>query len=238
MTGPKDSYKLSELPDNLMLSPKFLFDWWDGVVEQFGGEVALTNKSPDFKLARELWVAAVFACCKRLSSEKEHWISAVSDTDPDALVAYFEVDEVGAKRQIYPIEVTEYDNNAVSLQQVIKKKLEKAYGSTTRIVCYMTRTKGDFEVNLSELSDFVKANNPRNYEVWLLGSFTPKRDTAKNPQKLFCLTTGEDYQVDMAEEKLVPNVGEAVWVPVAKSVNKEGEHTPIGKMTLEFPDLD
>lgn len=238
MAESKSSYKLSELPDNLMLSPEFLFDWWDGVIERFGGEVALMNKSPDFKLARELWVAAVFACCKRLSNEKEHWISAVSDTDPDALVAYFEVDDIGAKRQIYPLEVTEYGNNAESLEQTIKKKLDKAYDSTTRIVCYMTRTKGDFEVKLKELSDYVKTNNPRNYEVWLLGGFKSKRDFAKNPLKLFCLTTGEDYQIDLAEEKLVPNVGEAVWVPTAKSVNKEGMLTHLGKITLEFPTID
>lgn len=231
----KNSYKLSELPDNLMLSPKFLFDWWDGVIERFGGEVALTNKSPDFKLARELWVAGVFACCKRLSSKKEHWVSAVSDEAPDALVAYFDVDHIGANRQMYQIEVTEYDNNSDGLQQTIKKKLDKAYHPTTRIICYMTRTNGDFEVNLKELMDFVQANNPRNYEVWLLGGFTPKRDSAINPQKLFCLTTGEDYQIDMDEEKQVPNVAEAVFVPTAKSINKDGKLTPLGKMTLEFP---
>ena len=237
MTELKNSYKLSELPDNLMLSPKFLFDWWDGVIERFGGQVALDNKSPDFKLARELWVAAVFACCKRVSSNKEHWVSAVSDTDPDALVAYFETDDIGAKRQIYQIEVTEYDNNSESLEQTLKKKLDKAYHPTTRIVCYITRTKKDFELKLEELMDFVSSNNPRNYEVWLLGGFTPKRDTAQNPQKLFCLTTGEDYQVDMAEEKLMPNVGEAVWVPTAKSTNKDGKLTPLGQLTLEFPVL-
>jgi hypothetical protein len=102
----------------------------------------------------------------------------------------------------------------------------------------MTRTKGDFELNLSELIGYVKANNPRNYEVWLLGGFKPKRDTAKNPQKLFCLTTGEDYQIDLAEEQQVPNIGEAVWVPSAKSINKEGKLNPLGKMTLEFPVIE
>lgn len=238
MTELRTSYKLSELPDNLMLSPKFLFDWWDGVIELYGGVVALKDKSPDFKLARELWVAAVFACCKRLSSEQEHWVSAVSDEAPDALVARFDVDHIGAFRQIYQIEVTEYDDNAKSLQEVIKKKLDKAYHPTTRIVCYITRKKGDFEVNLKELIDFVKDNNPRDYEVWLLGGFTPKRDNAKNPQKLFCLTTGEDYQIDMAEEKLVPNQGEAVFVPTAKAINKEGKLNLLGQMKLEFPVIE
>ncbi len=235
MSDLKTSYKLSELPDNLMLSPKFLFDWWDGVIDLYGSEVALNDKSPDFKLGRELWVAAVFACCKRLSSEKEHWVSAVSAEAPDAFVARFDVDDVGAFREIYQIEVTEYDDNAESLQEVIKKKLDKAYDPTTRIVCYMTRRKGDFELNLKELADFVKDNNPRNYEVWLLGGFTPKRDKAKNPQKLFCLTTGEDYQVDMAEEKLVPNQGEAVLVPTAKAINKDGKLNLLGQITLKYP---
>ena len=238
MNDLKSSYKLSELPDNLMLSPKFLLDWWDGVIGIFGDEIALTNKSSDFKLARELWVAAVFACCKRLSSGKEHWVSTVSDQAPDALVAYFDVDHIGANRQIYPIEVTEYDDNAESLEQVIKKKLDKAYTPTTRIICYMTRSKDSFELNLKEIADFVKKNNPRDYEVWLLGGFKPERDEAKNPQKLFCLTSQEGYQIDMAEEKLVPNTGEAVYVPATKSINKDGELTPLGRITLEFPVLD
>ena len=68
MSDTEWSYKLSELPDNLMISPKFLFDWWDQVAVRYGAQRALEDKSADFKLARELWVAAVFACCKRLSS--------------------------------------------------------------------------------------------------------------------------------------------------------------------------
>jgi len=235
MMKPKGSYKLSELPDNLMLSPKFLFDWWDGVIDKFGGEVALTNKSPDFKLARELWVACVFACCKRLSSEKEHWVSAVSDQAPDALVAYFDLDDIGANRQIYQIEVTEYDSHSESLQQTLKKKLDKAYHPTTRIICYMTHSKEDSMVNLDEIIEYVESNNPRNYEVWLLGGFVPKRDSAINPQKLICLTADEDYQIDMDEEKQISNVAESVWVPTEKSINKEGKLNLLGRITLEFP---
>jgi hypothetical protein len=230
------SYKLSKLPDNLMLSPKYLLDWWDEVINLYGSDVVLEDKSSDFKLARELWVAAVFACCKRLSSGKEHWVSAVSDEAPDALVAYFDIDHIGANRQIYPIEVTVFDNNSESIEKTIKKKLDKAYNSTTRIVCYIIRTKDDhIEINLKELMNFVSNNNPRNYEVWLLGGFISKNPDAKNPQKLFCLTTGEDYQIDMAEEKLVPNAGEAVFVPTEKSINKEGKLMLRGKITLEFP---
>lgn len=229
------SYNLSELPDNLMLSPKFLFDWWGEVIERFGNEAALNNKSPDFKLARELWVAGVFACCKRLSSGKEHWVSAVSDQAPDALVAYFDVDHIGANRQIYQIEVTEYNKNSESIQHTLKKKLDKAYHPTTRIICYMTYVQGDGEVDVIEMMNYVKDNNPRNYEVWLLGGFKPKLGIAKNPQKLFCLTTGDDYQIDLAEEQQVPNVAEAVWVPESKSINKEGKLNLLGKITLEFP---
>jgi hypothetical protein len=235
MTAFKESYKLSELPDNLMLSPKFLFDWWDGVIEKYGGEVAISNKSPDFKLARELWVAGVFACCKRLSSKKEHWVAAVTDQAPDALVAFFDLDDIGANRQIYQIEVTEYDRHSVSLEKTLKKKLDKAYHPTTRIVCYMTHSDPNSKLNLDEIAKYVKSNNPSGYEVWLLGGFIPKRDKAVNPQKLYCLTTGEDYQIDMDEEKQIPNVAEAVWVPNTKSINKEGKLNLLGKITLEFP---
>lgn len=234
----KTNYKLSELPDNIMLSPKYLFDWWDGVINLHGAETAIKNKGPDFKLARELWVAAVFACCKRLSSKKEHWVSVVLDEAPDALVAYFDLDDKGANRQIYPIEVTVFDDNSESIEKTIVKKLKKAYDQTTRIVCYITCADNNPEINLKSLSKYVGINNPRNYEVWLLGGFTPKKSVAKNPQKLTCLTSGEDYQIDVAKEKLVPNVCEAVVVPTAKSANKNMVLTNRRKITLEFPKID
>ncbi len=235
----KQSYILSELPDNLMLSPKFFFDWWDGVTSLYGGEASLSNKSPDFKLARELWVASVFAVCMRLSSNKEHWISAVSDIAPDALVAYFDIDDVGANRQIYLIEVTEFDDNSTELKATLKKKLDKAYDQTTRIICYMTRKEDHGKkIDLPDLMEFVKNNNPRGYEVWILGGFVPKKDVAKDPQKLFCLTSGADYQIDLGDEKLETNTAEAVWVPDEKSTNKSGELRPLGKIKLSFPVIE
>lgn len=237
MSRTHSSYRLAELPDNLMISPKFLFDWWDGVIARCGTEKALNDKSEDFRLGRELWVAAVFACCKRLSSEKEHWVAAVSDQVPDALVAFFDLDNIGAFRQIYPVEVTEYERNSKSIEEVIKKKLDKAYTQVTRIVCNISRTDVTTFVDTAKLSKFVAKNNPHNYEVWVLGSFEPKRDNPKQPLKLFRLTGAiEDYQIDLAEEKLVPNTAEAVLVPDQKSVNKEGKMNLLGGLTLEFPD--
>jgi len=229
------SYKLSELPDNLMISPKFLFDWWDLVIGHFGSERALNDKSADFRLARELRVSAVFACCKRLSSNKEHWVAAVSDQAPDALVARFDLNHIGAFRQIYPIEVTEYGSNSASIEEVIKKKLDKAYTQVTRIVCYISRSDMTSFVDTVKLSEFVSKNNPSGYEVWVLGSFQPQKDTAVNPLKLFCLTASEDYQIDLAEEKLVANTAQAVLVPDHKAINKDGKLSLIGIMTLEFP---
>lgn len=231
------SYKLAKLPDNLMISPNFLFDWWDEVIERCGSEKALNDRSDDFRLARELWVAAVFACCQRLSSGKEHWVAAVSDQAPDALVAFFDLDNIGAFRQIYPIEVTEYERNSKSIEDVIKKKLDKAYTQVTRIICYISRTDVTTFVDTAKLSEFIAKNNPHDYEVWVLGSFKPKKDSPKQPLKLFRLTGAtQDYQIDLADEKLVPNTAEAVRVPDQKSINKEGKMNLLGKLTLEFPD--
>jgi hypothetical protein len=221
-----------------MISPKFFFDWWDSVITIHGADVALGSKSPDFKLARELWVASVFAVCMRITSNREHWVSPVYDTAPDALVAYFDIDDLGASRQIYPIEVTEFDDHSKDIKQTLKKKLDKAYDPSTRIICYLTR-KIDHgkEVDLRGLMKYVNANNPNNYEVWLLGGFQPKSDKAINPQKLFCLTTGTDYQIDLEVERHTKNQAEAVSIPTAKSANRDGKFTPLGKITLAFPVL-
>lgn len=218
-----------------MISPKFLFDWWDTVIAREGNDKALNDKSPDFRLARELWVAAVFACCMRLSSGKEHWVAQVSDNAPDALVAYFDLDKTGAFRQIYPIEVTEYEANSTSIEEVIKKKLDKAYTQVTRIVCYISRMDITSFVDTDKLAEFVSKNNPRDYEVWVMGSFEPKKDHPTQPIKMFCLSNGDDYQIDLGEEKLSPNSSEAVLVPEQKSINKTGELNLLGRLTLGFP---
>lgn len=75
--------QLSEIPPNIYLSPAFLFSWWDAVVQRNGSKVALEDKSPDYSRAREMWVSAIFACCKRISSGEEHWVKPVYDTAPD-----------------------------------------------------------------------------------------------------------------------------------------------------------
>lgn len=237
MYGLQPSYKLSEIPENLGLSPRYLLGWWGEVIKRSGHEVAQQSHDVDFKLARELWVASAFAVCKRAGDPRDYWISAVSGTAPDALVFYFEVDEVGAKRNIYEIEVTTFDDRASSIEEVLGNKLAKSYSPTTRIVCYVTRSDG-YHVDLEDVAAYVNANNPSHYEVWVLDEFTPERDIgAGHPIKLTCLNNGEDYQVDLFEEQMVANHGDAVWVPAARSINQSGEMNLLGTITLEYPAL-
>src|SRR3989344_6397065 len=230
MSQQKLSYKLSNLPPNIMISPKYLLDWWDGVIARCGAKMALQSKEPDFKLGRELWVAAVFACCKRLVNKQEHWVSRIADTAPDAWVAYFEKDETGYGRHIYQIEVTTYGSDKSILEDVLKAKLDKAYTQDTRIVCYITKIDKTATIDPVKLEKFVSKNNPSNYEVWLLSSFEPKVSKSKDSLKLYCLTANEDYQINLAVEKLIPNRHEAWFVPDQKATNKTGKLSLKGKL--------
>jgi hypothetical protein len=229
------SFKLSEIPPNIYLSPSFLFAWWDAVVQLNGSKAALEDKSPDFSRARELWVAAIFACCKRISSGEQHWVKPVYDTAPDAIVAYMKRDELGFGELKYQIEVTTCGSDDKSLGDVLKAKLDKAYTQDTRIVCYVTELPEGEEIHISELRKFVSANNPRDYEVWILSTVEIDDPEFQVPYRLLCLTAEEGYDIDYAKEKLVENTGEAMRIADGKRTNREGTIPLLGQITLEFP---
>ncbi len=229
------SFKLSEIPPNIYLSPSFLFAWWDAVVQRDGSKTALEDKSPDYSRAREMWVAAIFACCKRISSGEEHWVKPVYDTAPDAIVAYMKRDELGFGELKYQIEVTTCGSDDKSLEDVLKAKLDKAYTQDTRIVCYVTELPEGELIRVGELKKFIEASNPRGYEVWLLSSINVDDPDYEVPMRLICLTSDEGYDIDYAKEKLIKNVGDAFRIADGKHTNREGTVPLLGKVTLEFP---
>jgi hypothetical protein len=231
------SFKLSEIPSNIYLSPSFLFEWWDAVIHLYGSKTALEDKSPDYSRARELWVSAIFACCKRISSSEEHWVKPVYDVAPDAIVAYMKRDELGFGELKYQIEVTTCGSDDKSLEDVLKAKLDKAYTQDTRIICYVTELPEGELIRIGNLKKFIEANNPRGYEVWLLSSIDIDDPDYEVPMRLICLTSDEGYDIDYAKEKLVKNVGDAFRIADGKQTNRKGTVPLIGKVTLEFPEI-
>jgi hypothetical protein len=229
------SFKLSEIPPNLYLSPSFLFAWWDAVIKLNGSDTALNDSSPDYKRAREMWVSAVFACCKRISSGEEHWVKPIYDTAPDTIVAYMKRDELGYGQLMYQVEVTTCGSDDKSLESVLKAKLDKAYSQDTRIVCYVTELPEGELIRVGELKKFIATNNPRDYEVWLLSSIDVDEPNYEVPMRLICLTSDEGYDIDYAKEKLVRNNGDAMRIADGKQTNREGSVNFLGQITLEFP---
>jgi hypothetical protein len=229
------SFKLSKIPPNIYLSPSFLFSWWDAVVKLNGNNIALKDSSPDYKLAREMWVSAIFACCKRISSGEEHWVKPIYDIAPDTIVAYMKRDELGYGQMMYQIEVTTCGSDDKNLEAVIKAKLDKAYTQDTRIVCYVTELPKGELIHIDKLRKFITVNNPRDYEVWLLSSINIDDSDYTVPMRLICLTNDEGYDIDYEKEKLIENIGDAIRIADGKQTNKEGTVNPLGKITLEFP---
>ncbi len=200
-----------------------------------GSKTALEDKSPDYCRAREMWVSAIFACCKRISSGEEHWVKPVYDTAPDTIVAYMKRDELGFGEMKYQIEVTTCGSDDKSLEDVLKAKLDKAYTQDTRIVCYVTELPDGVLIQVGELKKFIDANNPRDYEVWLLSSIVVDDPNYKVPMRLICLTSDEGYDIDYAKEKLVSNIGDAFRIADGKRTNRKGTVPLLGQINLEFP---
>ena len=72
--------------------------------------------------------------------------------------ALFHIDE-------YKVEITEYEEHSLNVEDVLKKKLVRRYNpETNTIICYTERRVGA----LKQLSGFVRSNNPHKLDVCLL----------------------------------------------------------------------
>lgn len=234
MAAAKQSFKLADIPADTYLSPSFLFDWWDGVIRHCGPEAALYNKSPDFKLGRELWVAAMFACAMRKQSSIEHWVKPVKDTAPDAIVAYFKKDDIGYGELKYSIEVTTYGKYSQSLETVLKAKLDNNYPDYTRIICYISDREQPEDINVTALRDFVGRNNPTGFEVWILGAADDPLQDGEPPLRLDCLTMQDRVDIYYNKDRHLKNLGDAFRI-TGKGTSKDGLVENLGRIHLQFP---
>lgn len=228
------SYYLLDLPENTYISPHFLFQWWDGVIRHNGSEAAVYGTGEEYKKARELWIAAMFATGKRKLTGKEHWVRAVQDIAPDAIVAYLERDELGFGNMMYSLEITTYGKYSNNIEEVLQSKLDKVYAPYTRIVCYITDRLAGEIVEPSKISEYVSNNNPYGYEVWLLSSVDREPTMGQIPFRLQCLTYQEDVVIDYNEVKELRNHSDAFRL-TGRAYNRTGEPEFLGKFRLNFP---
>lgn len=226
----KLEYRITGLPVNLYLSPKYFFDWWESVQRHNGLEAALNNKSQEFKLARELWVGAMYATAMRKETKLEHWVARVDDTDPDSIVAFFDTHEKGWVEYKYPIEVTTYGKHSDSLVSALKNKLIKNYPDYTRIICYVTDIEQPETINKQDIRAWVSKNNPTGYDVWLLYGLPDDKFV------LSSLTSNLEYIIDYPVDSQIPNIGDVFQI-TGRGTSDTSKPRPFrGQIKLLYPD--
>src|SRR3990167_7991160 len=129
-------FKITNVPFNYYFSPKFIFNWWDLTIKEYGLEFAINHKNDEFKKAREMWIGSIFACCMRYHTNIEHWVTPINDSgSPDVEIGHYEGDKFGKQN----LEITEYESHVINIYDILEKKLKRKYAKYTIILVYITK---------------------------------------------------------------------------------------------------
>lgn len=183
----KREYRLSNLPDNVYLSPACIFRFMNDEIP--GGVDALFNlerieplvdKDWDKKL-QEWWVASLCALGKH-NQMGELYVRPIKDDPPDAECIKINLNDI--KMEPYKIEVAlcfkgnKY-GNIKDEREILINKLTKGYDETTNIALFNAGLYIS-QLNLSELRDIIEKHNTKKYRVYYITQSTP--DYAKKIQ--------------------------------------------------------
>ena len=170
-------FDVSELKEQAVyVSPYKVLD----LVEFTGFYETVASRQPADKQLIELWTAAVFTLC--LGRGGDYYVRLVRDDPPDAEV--LEINAEGRNFRGFRLEITQHGSHSKDLLDVIGRKLRNRYQKGTIIVVLVEQAA---EILINELHNFVRANNPYNLQIYVMGgseapgSFTvvPLREVTK-----------------------------------------------------------
>ena len=132
------------------------------LVERIGFYETFASRQLVDKQLIELWIAAVFTLC--LSRDQDYYVRLVKDDPPD--VEVLEVNDADGSMGGIRLEITQHGSHSKGLVDVIGKKLRKKYQEGTVLVVLVEQTEN---IVVNELDDFIRANNPYNQRIFIIG---------------------------------------------------------------------
>ena len=132
------------------------------LVERIGFYETFASRHPADKQLIELWTAAVFTLC--LGRGRDYYVRLVRDDPPDAEV--LEIDAAGRNLNGIRLEITQHGSHSKALVDVIGRKLRKKYQEGTVLVVLVEQAE---KILVNELDDFIRANNPYNQRIFVIG---------------------------------------------------------------------
>ncbi len=174
-------YGFDTLPENLYLSPEVIFLKWNECLLINGEDLANNSNKKEFKVLRELLVAATYATFKREVSGGQYWVGRVEKDPPDAIVLG---DDMSEKRRLtskHLLEITERDLYSKDIYEVLNKKYKKRYEPGTEIVLRVRRmSDGHEEIDFDRLKAFDEELNRYGIEVWIIGQLDDDHSDSYN----------------------------------------------------------
>ena len=166
------------------------------LVERIGFHETFASRHPADKQLIELWTAAVFTLC--LGRDRDYYVRLVRDDPPDAEV--LEISAAGRNLSGIMLEITQHGSHSKDLVDVIGRKLRNRYQEGTVLVVLVEQAE---TILVNELDDFIRANNPYNQRVFVIGG-------SEAPGS---------FKVVPWDEVTTPTPGETAWVEIGVDAN-------------------
>ena len=187
------SHYVQELKEqSLFVSPHHVLALVDrnGFYETFA-----SNQLADKQLI-ELWTAAVLTLC--LSRGRNYYVGLAKDDPPDTEV--LELNAAGSDLSVIKIEITRHGSHSRDLVDLIGKKLCKKYEEGTVLAVLVEQQE---LIDINELDDFIRANNPYNQRIFIIGGSDAPGS----------------FKVVPWDEVTRPTPGETAWLEIGVDVN-------------------
>lgn len=149
------------------MSPKFVIDRMAKIVGRYGIHEALTNGH--LKKEREAYTSAVWSLALTEVDAHQHWIEIETiDQTPDTKVHYLDQSAGYNHRNIYNIEVVDWEPHVDNPMQVIRQKCSKAYPSYFFLLVF-GRSGLEKVIDVKKLIEEVQSLKVPFAEIWIIG---------------------------------------------------------------------
>jgi len=158
---------------NLWMSPSVAIVRLNYLIEKYGIQKILSKSI--FKHEREAWIAAVFLLGLRQQDSKEYWLEIETEqATPDIYGYQLREVEGNYRRDVYNIEITEWEEHGGNIIDIIKNKSKKSYSDYFFLLIYAR--KGGEIIDYSNIYNEILSFRIPFSEIWILASSSYNQD--------------------------------------------------------------
>jgi len=161
--------------ENLWMSPNVAISRLYLLVNKYGIEEVIKRNA--FKREREAWIAASFLLGLRETDQKEYWIEiATKESTPDIYAYSLKIVDGNFHRDVYNIEIAEWEEHGKSLLEIIKNKCKKNYPKFFWLLIYARKpgTVIDYDILFKEIDSF--SDKIPFSSIWILANSSDNND--------------------------------------------------------------